>query len=82
MNRKSWLGVIGAATVALVATGCKDPSVRDYLGKDGPLYKYLDELSIAVCQLEVNNDDGLEEAKRICPGGPGDRKPIPSYPPQ
>jgi hypothetical protein len=62
-------------------SGCPDNEVRSYLSKTGKLHDYLELLSDAVCQLEVNNPDHLDAAKRICPGGPGDKKAVPSYPP-
>jgi hypothetical protein len=80
MIRKRLLIVIGTVGLAAAATGC-DPSVRKYLGKEGWMFKYLNELSDAVCPLEVNNSGGLDPAKRICPGGPGEKKTTPSYPP-
>lgn len=82
MKPRLWLLVIGVIGTA-AATGCKDQSVRDYLAKDGPLNRWQDSLSKAVCQLEVNNTNGLNPAKRICPygpGGPRDKTPPPSYP--
>ena len=45
------------------------------------MVKYLEQLSDAVCQLEVQNPNGLISTKRICPTGPGDKKATPSYPP-
>lgn len=80
MNRKRLLIVIGTVGIAAAATGC-DSSVRKYLGKEGEMFKYLEQLSDAVCQLEVNNSGGLVPGARICPGGPGDKKTTPSYPP-
>lgn len=58
-----------------------DQSVRDYIKTGGPLQTYLNQLSTAVCELEVKHPPGLDPNKRICPHGPGDKKPVPPYPP-
>ena len=54
--------------------------IEGYLKTNLP--EYLNVLATAICQLEVKNPGGLDQAKRICPGGPGDVKPAPTYPPQ
>ena len=77
MSRKRWLAVFGLVAAA-GATGCRDNQARQYLTK---LYPYLEGLSKAVCQLEEKNPTGLDPLLRTCPGGPGDRKQVPPYPP-
>lgn len=54
--------------------------IEGYLRTNLP--EYLNVLAMAICQLEVKNPGGLVAANRICPGGPGDVKPPPTYPPQ
>jgi hypothetical protein len=84
MNRKRWLTVIGALGAAGAMAACKDQSVRDYLGVSGQMYQWQKRVGEAICQLEVNNPNGLDPMKRICPnaeGGPGDKTSPPSYPP-
>lgn len=95
MNRKRWLAMVGAVGVAAGVTGCSTPDGGNYANKDvetylgpaapapgkaGDLFEYLDRLSDAVCQLEEQDPSGLDNAKRICPGGPGDKVKPPTYP--
>jgi hypothetical protein len=84
MNWKRWLIVIGAVGSTAVATGCKDPDLRTYLGPNGRMSRWQDSLAKAVCQLEVQNPGGLNQQKRICPTGegqPDDKTTPPTYPP-
>jgi hypothetical protein len=89
MNAKRWLILIGAAGITAAATGCKDQtardeikSVQDFIKTEGPLYKYLNQLADAVCDLEVKHSGAaLDPSKRICVTGTPDKKAPPSYPP-
>lgn len=82
MNVKSWLLLVGVAGITAAATDCQDKELRQYLDKNGGFYKALDEMSIAICQLETKAPAGtLDPTKRVCPTGPGDRKIVPGYPP-
>jgi hypothetical protein len=85
MNWTRWLVAIGSVGFAAAATtGCKDEDLRTYLGPNGRLAKWQDNVATAVCQLEVQNPNGLDQQKRICPngeGGAGDKTTPPSYPP-
>jgi len=84
MNWKRWLVLIGAAAVTAAATDCPDQPVRDYLGPNGQMVQWQKMLGEAVCQIE-EQVTGLDPAKRVCPngpGGPGDKTPPPSFPPQ
>lgn len=86
MNRKRLLSLVAVLGVVAVGTGCpgEDTSVRQYLGTGGGpngLYAWEVKVQEAICQLEVNNPNGLDPVKQICPGGPGGITPPPSYPP-
>lgn len=85
MERKRLLVLAAILGVAGIATGCKDQSVRDYLSDHGgpnAMYEWEIKVEKAICQLEVNNPNGLDPALRICPNGPTDIIPPPKYPPQ
>jgi hypothetical protein len=84
MNAKRWLAILGTAGAALAATGCQDSQVRKWIeGREGTegLYNYLRFLNESVCQLEQQNPNGLDPAKRICPDPPIEKKTVPTYPP-
>ncbi len=81
MSRIRWLRIIALLALTAAVGNCADKDVESYLrGPDGELWKYLDHLSQAVCNLEQHTS-GIEKALRTCPDGPGDRKSVPSYPP-
>jgi hypothetical protein len=82
MNPKRWLAIMATVGVAAAATGCKDEMLRKWIGQPAGLYDYLRYLNEAVCQLEEQNPNGLDNAKRICPPGPPEKKTVPTYPPQ
>lgn len=81
MKWERLLAVIALVGAVAVGSGCKDQSVRNYLGAGGALEAYLKKLGIAVCQLETQQT-GLDPAKRLCANGPPDLIPPPTYPPK
>jgi hypothetical protein len=81
MNRKRWLGVIGAVGVAAAMTGCgEDKELRKFVAPGGKLDTWHKKVEAAVCQLELKDTSGLDPNMRICTNGPGDKGPPPTYP--
>ncbi len=85
MKWKSLLVVLGAAG-ATAALGACDNDLRTYLGPNGRMYKWQDQVGKAICQIETRGTftTPLDPSKRICEngeGGPNDKSTPPSYPP-
>jgi hypothetical protein len=86
MKWKSVLLMLGAAGVTAALGDCQDKDLRTYLGANGRMYKWQEDVGKAICQLETKGTFGqpLDPAKRICPNGesgPGDKSTPPAYPP-
>ena len=79
MRPNRW--VIGAGLVGIVGlgTGCRDNKVREYLGEDGPMYKWQSVVREELCLLERYST--VPDAERRCKEPPSITQP-PSYPPK
>jgi hypothetical protein len=85
MTWKAWLVILAAAGVTAALGECQDKQLREYLGPNGEMYKWQEQVGKALCQLEEKSTVTLDDNKRICPdgeGGPNDKSSPPSYPPQ
>jgi hypothetical protein len=85
------VAVFGLVSVAALAAGCKggpspapvetkDDDLRIYLGKDGKMYKWEQDITAAVCELEKHTS-GIPDEDKYCPVENPTGTPPPSYPP-
>ena len=86
MNWKSMLVILGAAAATAALGNCPDEELRTYLGANGRMYKWQEQVGKAICQIETkgNFNQPLDAQKRICENGEGganDKSTPPSYPP-
>jgi hypothetical protein len=85
MTWKGWLVILGAAGVTATLGACADKDVETYLGPNGRMYKWQEQVGRAICQLEEKTTHlPFDPAKQICPNGSGgtnDKSTPPAYPP-
>lgn len=90
------VAVFGLVSVAGLAAGCKggpgsassgatsietkDDSLRIYLGEDGRMYKWEQDITAAICELEKHST-GIPNEDKYCPVENPSGTPPPSYPP-
>lgn len=94
MTSKRWLVIICGAALTVALGGCpgggqgsgQDNDLRTYLGPNGRMYKWQEQVGKAICQLEekATHAQPWDPDLRICPNGSGgtnDKSTPPSYPP-
>src|SRR5688572_24254021 len=58
MKWKSVLLLLGAAGVTAALGDCQDKDLRTYLGANGRMYKWQEDVGKAICQLETKGTFG------------------------
>jgi len=87
--------VFGLVSVGGLAAGCKGPSpapssgssiqtkdedLRIYLGENGRMYKWEQDITAAICELEKHTS-GIPNEDKYCPVENPSGTPPPKYPP-